>query len=129
MAQRKTRLPDHVALQRHVVAALAKEGAIREAEFVAGDFVDGHGMVLVVHFLGKLAAEDTEGRKIRVGVLYKQDDLPRVFTTPVSIMGNAHKLGIHDYRVVAAAWKADYYNAYKAQVKAHNSARQERESA
>jgi hypothetical protein len=127
MDQPKTRLPDHVALQRPVLAALAKDGAIREAEFIAGDYADGHGMVLVVRFVAKLTADDREGRKARVGVLYKQDDLPRVFTTPVSIMSNAHKLGIHNYRVAAEAWKANYYDVYKAQVKAH-SARLERQS-
>lgn len=108
-------LPDHVPLQRSAVSALAEGGDIRSARFIAGDYDNGHGMILLIRFRGRLRGEKMDPGRIRTGVLYTQHNELRVFQTPESIMGNARKLGIANYRIEAESWKADYYKPYVAQ--------------
>ena len=113
-------LPDHVRLQRTSVAHMAREHQIKEATFVAGKFEEGDGFVLVLSYIPK-TREKNENSAPKIGILYKQNDSPRVFQTPEAVMGNARKLGIPRYSIDAVHWAANYYKPYKAMVRAHKA--------
>lgn len=103
-------------LSRTDITRLSEANAISEAVFVAGDFNDSKGMILVVSY------GTVEPKK---GILFKQDNKPRVFTTPEAIMNNAQKLGIDLYQIDATDWEANYYRVYKVQAKRNKERRQQ----
>ena len=102
-------LCEYKKLPRQEIFRLAEASSINSAEFVGIDFEGDNGMVLVVHY-GNI-------NNSYKGIMYKQDGKPRIFSTPQSIMVNAEKLGIKQYRIDASDWKSDYYKVYDAQVR------------
>lgn len=103
------RLPRHIPLQRPIVAALAEEGRIQQATFVGATLAELNGLILIIDF-----ENDDE---IAKGILYKQDDMPRMFHTPEAVMGNAIKLGIKHYSIDTKDWNAEYYSPYQARAR------------
>ncbi len=110
------KLDDFKPLSRTDIARLSEANAISDAVFIAGDFDDAKGMILVVRY------GTGEPKK---GILFKQDNKPRVFATPETIMNNAQKLGINEYRIDATNWEANYYKVYKAQAKRNKERKQQ----
>lgn len=110
------KLNNYEPLGRPDVAKLASEGRIVDAEFRAVTLNKANGFVLIVSFL--------DGEKSKQGLMYKQDDTPRLFTTPEALMSNARKLGIRKYSVDASLWEAQHYRTYDAQVQSHRRKRQ-----